>query len=203
MIDPERINEAKKNVKQYVDDGLLKVNDKDAPRFVGFFLANAESSLRTASVLQQISDDESLKETLQVGSSFESYLWVIVSSYYAMFYAATAILAKQGVKASGQIVHKVTADALIHFFASNEKLAKLLEQYEEAQTVGLELIGREELMKKMQKKADELIISYEGERKKRSKFQYDIGVQAKRGYAQTSLERARTFVFEISKLVKS
>lgn len=203
MIDQERINEAKKNVKQYVNDGLLKIDDKDAPRFVGFFMANAESSLRTASVLQQISDDESLKETLQLDSNFESYLWVIVSSYYAMFYAATAILAKQGVKASGQIVHKVTADALIHFFASNKKLAKLLEQYEEAQTVGLELIGREELMKRMQKKADELIISYEGERKKRSKFQYDIGVQAKRGYAQTSLERARTFVFEISKLVKS
>jgi DNA-binding transcriptional regulator YbjK len=102
--------------------------------------------------------------------------------------------------ATGQIVHKVTADALIHFFASNEKLAKLLEQYEEAQTVGLELVGREELMKRMQKKADELIISYEGERKKRSKFQYDIGVQAKREYAQTSLERA-SFVFEIRKLL--
>ncbi|MGA2387176.1 MAG: hypothetical protein ABSG33_11685 [Candidatus Bathyarchaeia archaeon] len=166
-------------------------------------MANAESSLRTASVLQQISDDDSLKEALKVGLNFESYLWVIVSCYYAMFYAATGLLAKQGIKASGQIVHKVTADALIHFFASNEKLAKLLEQYEEAQTVGLELIGREELMKKMQKKADELIISYEGERKKRSKFQYDIGVQAKRGYAQTSLERARTFVFEINKLIKS
>ncbi len=102
-----------------------------------------------------------------------------------------------------QIVHKISADALIHFFASNEKLARLLEQYEEAQTVGLELVGREELMKRMQKKADELIISYEGERKKRSKFQYDIGVQAKRGYSQTSLERARNFVFEIRKLLKS
>ena len=120
-----------------------------------------------------------------------------------MFYAATAILAKQGIRATGQIVHKVTADALIHFFVSNEKLAKLLEQYEEAQAVGLELVGREELMKRMQKKADELIISYEGERKKRSKFQYDIGVQAKRGYAQTSLQRARDFVFEIKKLLKS
>jgi uncharacterized protein (UPF0332 family) len=203
MIDKERVNEAKRNVKQYVDDGLLKLNDKDSPRFVSFFMINAESSLRTASVLQQISDEDSLKETLKLGANFESYLWVIVSSYYAMFYAATAILAKQGIKASGQIVHKVTADALIHFFVSNEKLAKLLEQYEEAQTVGLELIGREELMKKMQKKADELIVSYEGERKKRSKFQYDIGVQAKRGFAQTSLERARTFVFEINKLIKS
>ena len=203
MIDKERLNEAKRNVKLYMDDGLLKVGDKEAPRFVDFFMANAESSLRTASILQQISDENALKETLKVGMDFESYLWVIVSSYYAMFYAATAILAKQGIRATGQIVHKVTADALIHFFGSNEKLAKLLEQYEEAQAVGLELVGREELMKRMTKKADELIIAYEGERKKRSKFQYDIGVQAKRGYAQASLERAKDFVFEIGKLVKS
>jgi len=203
MIEKERLEEAKRNVKIYVEDGLLKTGDKDAARFVEFFMANAESSLRTASILQEISDDNSLKDKLKVSSDFESYLWVIVSSYYSMFYAATAILSKQGIRATGQIVHKVTADALIHFFASNEKLAKLLEQYEEAQTVGLELVGREELMKRMQKKADELIISYEGERKKRSKFQYDIGVQAKRGYAQTSLERARSFVFEIRKLLKS
>lgn len=203
MINKERLDEAKRNVKLYMDDGLLKVGDKEAPRFVDFFMANAESSLRTASILQQISDENALKETLKVGMDFESYLWVIVSSYYAMFYAATAILAKQGIRATGQIVHKVTADALIHFFGSNEKLAKLLEQYEEAQAVGLELVGREELMKRMTKKADELIIAYEGERKKRSKFQYDIGVQAKRGYAQASLERAKDFLFEIGKLVKS
>ena len=203
MINKERLDEAKRNVKLYIDDGLLKVGDKEAPRFVDFFMANAESSLRTASILQQISDENALKETLKVGMDFESYLWVIVSSYYAMFYAATAILAKQGTRATSQIVHKVTADALIHFFGSNEKLAKLLEQYEEAQAVGLELVGREELMKRMKKKADELIIAYEGERKKRSKFQYDIGVQAKRGYAQASLERAKDFVFEIGKLVKS
>jgi uncharacterized protein (UPF0332 family) len=203
MIEKVRIDEARRNVKIYVEDGLLKTGDKDAVRFVEFFMANSESSLRTASILQEISDENSLKETLKVNADFESYLWVIVSSYYSMFYAATAILAKQGIRATGQIVHKVTADALIHFFASNEKLAKLLEQFEEAQTVGLELVGREELMKRMQKKADELIISYEGERKKRSKFQYDIGVQAKKGYAQTSLQRARDFVFEIRKLLKS
>jgi uncharacterized protein (UPF0332 family) len=166
-------------------------------------MSNAESSLRTASVLQEISDQDNLKQTLKVNAGYEAYLWVIVTSYYSMFYASTALLAKQGIKTTGQIVHKVTADSLIHFFASNEKLAKLLEQYEEAQVVGLELVGREELMKRMQKKADELIISYEGERKKRSKFQYDIGVQAKRGYAQTSLERARTFVFEIRKLLNA
>ena len=203
MIEKKRIEEAQRNAKQYIDEGLLKVKDKDAPRFVGFFMKNAESSLQTASMLQEISDQQGLKVTLKVSSDFESYLWVIVSSYYSMFYAATALLASQGIKATGQIVHKVTGDALIHFFVSNEKLAKLLEQYEEAQAVGLELIGREELMKSMQKKADELIVAYESERKKRSKFQYDIGVQAKRGYAQTSLERAKEFVFEIRKILKT
>jgi hypothetical protein len=96
----------------------------------------------------------------------------------------------------------VTADALIHFFVSNEKLAKLLEQYEEAKAVGLELTSRDELMKTMQKKANELIVAFESERKKRSQFQYDIGIQAKRGYAQTSLDRAREFVFEKSKILK-
>jgi len=69
-----------------------------------------------------------------VSRDFEGYLWVIVSSYYSMFYAATALLASQGIRATGQIVHKVTRDALIHFFVSNEKLAKLLEQYEEVTT---------------------------------------------------------------------
>lgn len=125
MIEKERLEEAKRNVKTYVEDGLLKTGDKDADRFVDFFMTNADCSLRTASILQEVSDDNSLKETLKAGLDFESYLWVIVSSYYSMFYAATAILAKQGIRATGQIVHKVTADALIYFFASNAKLARL------------------------------------------------------------------------------
>jgi uncharacterized protein (UPF0332 family) len=164
MISKERIAEAQRNVKQYVDEGLLKVKDKDAPKFVGFFMKNAESSLQTASILQEISDQEALKSNLKVGKDFESYLWVIISSYYAMFYAATALLASRGTRVTGQIVHKVTGDALVHFFISNDRLAKLLEEYEEAETVGLELIGREQLMKSMQKKADELVVAYEREK---------------------------------------
>ena len=34
MIDEQRIKEANRNVKQYIDEGLLKVKDKDAPNFV-------------------------------------------------------------------------------------------------------------------------------------------------------------------------
>ena len=37
MIEKERLEEAKRNVKIYTEDGLLKTDDKDAARFVDFF----------------------------------------------------------------------------------------------------------------------------------------------------------------------
>jgi uncharacterized protein YfaS (alpha-2-macroglobulin family) len=56
MIEKERIEEASRNVKQYIDDGLLRLKDKDAPKFVSFFMKNAESSLQTASILHTPGD---------------------------------------------------------------------------------------------------------------------------------------------------
>lgn len=108
-------------------------------------------------------------------------MWIIVTWYYSMFYAALALLASRGIWAGRQLVHKVVADALIHFFISNKRFARMLEDYEEVRDTSLELIGREELMKRLEKRADELIVAYEREREKRSKFQYDIGEMAKRG----------------------
>ena len=75
-------------------------------------MKNATSSLSTASILQQISDEDKLKQALKVGGGFEAYLWVIVSSYYSMFYATTALLASHGIRVRGQIVHKLTLSRL-------------------------------------------------------------------------------------------
>ena len=98
-------------------------------------------------------------------------------------------------------MHKVVSDALIHFFISNKRLAKMLEAYEEAKETSLELMGREELMKRLEKRADELVVAYEREREKRSKFQYNVGETAKRDYAETSLQRARDFVSEVRRIL--
>ncbi len=201
MITDERIEEANRSARQYIADGLLRVKDATVKKFVGFFMDNAVSSLETAALLYKISDDETVKDRLRVSAEFESYLWVIVSSYYSMFYAATALLASEGIKARGEIVHKVTADALIHFFITNKKLAKLLVEYDEAKEVVGELVGREQFMKRIEMKANELIVAFESERRKRSKFQYDTGVLVKKGYATTSLTRAKQFVEEIRKIL--
>ena len=162
---------------------------------------NAEKSLRTANFIYELSTNDNVKQTLRVEKDFESYVWVIVTSYYSMFYSALALLAREGIRVGRQIVHKVTADALIHFFISNKRLAKMFEDYEEAKDTTLDLIGREELMKGLQKRADELIIAYELEMRKRVTFQYDIGEMAKRGYADTSLKRAREFFTEVRKIL--
>ena len=99
-------------MKQY-DEGFLRIKDEEVPKFASFFMKNAESSLQAASILHEISDQQALKSTLQVTGDFESYLWVIVSSDYSIFYVATALLASQGVRVTWQIVHKVTGDALL------------------------------------------------------------------------------------------
>ena len=51
-------------------------------------------------------------------------LWVIVISYYAMFYAANAVLLHLGYRTGEKIAHKVTSDALIVLVL--EKLYELL-----------------------------------------------------------------------------
>ncbi len=201
MIGEERVREARNNVRQYIADGLLRVKDDGIKRFVPFFMEQAEKSLRTADFIHGLSTSDSVKETLGVEKNFESYVWVIVTSYYSMFYSALALLAREGIRVGRQIAHKVAADALIHFFISNKRLAKMFEDYEEAKDTTLDLIGKGELMKRLEKRADELIIAYEKEMKKRSTFQYDIGEMARRGYAETSLRRAREFFIEVRKIL--
>jgi uncharacterized protein (UPF0332 family) len=44
-----------------------------------------------------------------------SILWTVVTSYYAMFYMASAFVYSKGYKAGHQIVHKVINDSLENF----------------------------------------------------------------------------------------
>jgi len=141
MIKQERIREANNNVRHYVTDGLLRTNDDGIKKFVLFFMEQAEKSLRTADFIYELSTNDNIKQSLRAEKDFESYIWVIVTSYYSMFYAALALLAREGIKVGRQIVHKVTADALINFFISNRRLAKMFENYEEARDSRNELMS--------------------------------------------------------------
>ena len=178
MLNQERIKEAELNVRQYLQDGLLKKQANITAQ--GMYIENSDNSLQTANKILALENKE-----------YNPSLWVIVTSYYAMYYVTNAVLLKLGYKVSDKISHKVTADALI-IFVRNKLKKKLLENYEDTKEDALEITSQ---------KVDTLLQSLDYEREKRSKFQYQMDEQAKRGKAVTSLERAKEFVFEMKKLL--
>jgi uncharacterized protein (UPF0332 family) len=178
MLDEKRIKEAELNVRQYLAEGLLKKQKNETAKHV--YIENSEISIETAQKLLSLESE-----------TYKPYLWIIVSSYYSMYYIANAVLINLGYKVGQKISHKITSDALIIFARSKLKRG-LIEGYEDIKKDALELISS---------KTDSLLESLDFEREKRSKFQYGTDEQVKRSKALTSLERAKTFVFEMKKLL--
>lgn len=175
MLEDERIKEAETKVKIYLNDGLLRKKEPD-DNIINILRKNSEESLEVADHLSNID---------------LSSLWVIVASYYSMYYIANAVLYKLGYKVGDQISHKITSDALIVYI--RDKLKKsMLEDFEEAKDEASELINM---------KADEIIQNFDYERNKRSKFQYQMSDEIKKSKAETSLKRAKQFVFEMENLL--
>lgn len=175
MIDEKRKKEAKSNFDRYLAEGLIKKERNDAAKEM--YLKNSELSLQVADELSK--------------SPLKPHLWVIVCSYYSMFYIANAVLIRLGYKTQDKIAHKVTSDALI-VLVLNLLRKELLESYEAVQKDALDLAAI---------KAENIIESYDLELDKRSKFQYNMLEQTKETKATTSLQRAREFLYEMKKIL--
>lgn len=175
MIDDVRKREAKDNFDRYLDEGLLKKERN--PLSQEMYLKNSLLSLNVAEELFR--------------SPLKPYLWVIVCSYYSMFYIANAVLIKLGYKTQEKIVHKVTSDVLIVLVLSRLR-KELLEDYELVQKDALEIASI---------KAEEVIGNYDLELGKRSIFQYNMLEETKESKAITSLKRAHEFTLEMKKLL--
>lgn len=175
MLNTERKKQAQKNFAQYLEEGLIKKKKNETAK--NMYIKNADLSIRLA------------QECLQ--SNLRPYIWVIVMAYYSMFYIANAALLNIGYKMGDKIVHKVTNDALIVLV--RDKIQEgLLEEYEKAKQDALEIASV---------KSDEIIGFYGMELSKRSRFQYEMTESIKEEKANTSIERAKQFLFEIKKLL--
>lgn len=176
MLSTERIREAEINVKGYLRNGLLKKKEFDKNIF-NSYIAKSDESLEVANYLSE---------------NQISPLWITVTSYYSMYYISNAVLYKMGYKVSEEISHKVTCDALIDIVRDKLK-DSLLEEFEDVQDEALQLTNSE--------KADKIIESLDFERKKRSKFQYEMSTEVKDSRAKTSFERAKDFNLEMKKIL--
>jgi uncharacterized protein (UPF0332 family) len=175
MIDEKIKKEAKNNFNNYLTEGLIKKEKNDTAKLM--YIKNAEISLKLA--------QENIKSTLK------PFRWVIVQSYYSMFYIANAVLLEIGYKTGSKIVHKVTSDALIVLIMDKMRDG-LLEEYEELKENALEIASI---------KSENIISSFSMEKNKRSKFQYNVTESIQEKKANTSLIRAKEFLFEMKKLI--
>ncbi|MFP4119368.1 MAG: HEPN domain-containing protein [Candidatus Woesearchaeota archaeon] len=169
MITEQRIEKAKQNFKTYRSEGLIsKKSDEVAFQML---LKNAKESLKAARLMY----------------SNDFPMWTIVTSYYAMFYMANAVLLSEGYKTGDKIVHKVTADSLI-VLVKPKLEEKILDDYEQT---------KEDALQIAEVKSDELVQSFDYERSKRNTIQYQTTKTKITSKAKTSLKRAKEFIFEM------
>lgn len=173
MLSDRRVMEAEQNVRSYLADGLLK-KTRAEENVVKIFVRNAKESLLVAESISGISD-----------------LWVIVCSYYSMFYYANAALLSYGYKVGSKVVHKVTADAMIVYGRKHLKDV-LIEEFEEVKDEALNIAGV---------RADEIASYLDFERNKRGLIQYKTLESDKQKKARTSLQRAKEFAKELEKVL--
>jgi len=126
-----------------------------------------------------------------MNSTLNPYLWIVVISYYSMFYIANAVLLHLGYKTGSKVVHKVTSDALIVLVMDRIRKG-ILEEYEDIKEDALEIASI---------KSEEIIAFYSNEIDKRSRFQYNMTETIQEQKAKTSLKRAKEFTLEIKKLL--
>jgi len=175
-------------MKQLISEG--KIEKPETGRII-FFMAKSQESLNVAQKLQDISQDTK--------SNLKSYMWIISTSYYSMFFAATALLAQFNKKIITIVgIHKLTFHALAYYFyiLDNKLQKQYLEEYKESYD------NVEELLQISEKKALELLRSFDFEQGKRKTFTYDMGVYAQENKAITSVKRAKEFYDVVDSMLK-
>lgn len=198
MLDEKKLKEIERNIPAMRNEGEINKDNKNKD-LVKFYIESALVSLNTAKILNDVSSKDFLKKQFDfIDEDFETYLWIINSSYYSMFYMAGALLAKIGIRIKSEIgIHKKTFETLVYYFYLTKKIAKqYLEEFEEAQKESQELLRTGEPIIIMQEKAKELMIKYGFEMDKRVQFTYNMGKKAKLSKALTSLKRAVEFYNE-------
>jgi len=152
---------------------------------VKLYLERSGNELRLAVIINNLSQSE-VKSELGGEKEDTFYSSVITHAYYAMFYAAKAILLTKNIKTDIPDVHKKTLDAFKEAFVDSGILdVELLKIYN-----------------KMIIRADELLGLLQHEKKKRGQFVYKTISQANKEPAEESIQNARKFISHIKMIVE-
>ena len=173
-------------VEEFIELGSLRKEDETVAILIGLMVKKASNNLKLARIVMRISDAKEVKEFLGLAEKDSFYDWVIITAYYAMYFAAQALLATKKVRIQRIRVHEATLYAFAHYFIVNKQLEEeLFFLYEDAE-----------------RKAEELFTALSEERKKRGQFTYERLPKANQPPAQESIKNASAFVSAIEGILK-
>ena len=152
---------------------------------VEIFIKRANNELLVAEALRKLSEEIKYKGEFSIPQNETFYSSVISHSYYAIFYAAKAILLTKNIKTTSPNIHRTTYDLFEKTFVKTGVLdKKLLQIYTDIVV-----------------KAGDLLEIFKDEKWKRGNFTYQVIAQANKIPADDSLKNAKLFVANISKVI--
>ena len=150
------------------------------------YLDRSNNEVMIAESLKRLTEQEEDKENFDLPEDISFYSAVISHSYYAIFYAAKALLLTKKIDTKAPEVHKKTFEEFKKRFVDTKELD----------------INFLKIYKKMIVRADELLQIFKDEKWKRGHFTYQTIPQANKEPAEDSLKNAKFFVSNIMKVVK-
>lgn len=153
---------------------------------VEIFLERANNEILAAESLKKLSEEMKFKEEFYLPNNITFYSSVISHSYYAIFYTAKALLLTKKIKTFAPDIHKKTYEGFKKNFVDSGLLDKsFLDIYD-----------------KIVIRASELLEIFRYEKWKRGNFTYKTIPQANKEPADDSVNNAKIFVSNISKIIK-
>ncbi len=182
--------QAEIEVKMYKADGKIKIIFPDEA-WTKHHFSKADYNLRVARINFNLNNHKDflkeLEKTEKADPNFNTYEWVVIMSYYAMFHSINALLRKIGVKIGKQYAHEITTNLLLYYFYYTKIIEdELLKIYENAE-----------------EKAKELVVSYIFAKEERTKYQYEVNLESQKNGVEKILEDAVNFVSSLKDINKT
>ena len=168
-------------------DKLPKGLSKDATviNLVSRYLERAEKNLELMSIISELSKNKEAQKALKLSENYSNDEWIVITSYYAMYSSALALLAKIGYKSD---THTATIFGLDKFFLKKELI--------------------EPMYLAMFKHAKDQISEHDVDnlsrgKENREKAQYKVTEATTRAIAEASMKNAYEFVNKIRSIIDS
>lgn len=184
-----RIEILKRKIESYLTKEQLSKDDEHK-RLKAPFLAKARKNFTVANLLFRISKQEDMRKLLNLAPDFEIYDWAIVVSYYAMYAAALAALAKLGYKSKSHAATIIVLERQYLLSETDKNYSPALAQKDIHALVKTHALSEQLITKLIQTKT------------RRETAQYDATPAITREMAKTSLNDADEFIAKMEEILE-